>query len=431
MGHPSVLLANISQLATPVQGEGRGPLRGEDQGRVRVTENAYILVEGGRIRALGPMASLPEEIAARHGDAADGPAAGLLVDCTGCTVTPGLVDPHTHAVFGGWRAEEFFLRLEGAEYADILAAGGGILDTVRATRRAGEEELYEKTAAFLDAMVAGGTTTVEIKSGYGLDLETEMRQLRVIKRLDEDHPIGVAATFMGAHAVPPEYEGDPDGFVDFIIGTVMPAVVEEGLSSVCDVFCEEGVFGIETSRRLLTAARGMGMAVRLHADEIVPLGGAGLAAEVGAVSADHLLQAKDEHLEAMAAAGVTAVVLPGTAFFLRKPYARARDMLDRFGLPVALATDFNPGSCPLIDLRFAMTLACVNMGLTAAEALTAATLNAAHVLGMAGERGSLEVGKAADLVVWNCPGYEHLIYRPGAPLARHVFKDGRRVAGSG
>lgn len=419
MKGPVTVFRDIAELVT-VSGH-QGPAAGPRQAEIGLIRDAYLAVGAdGRVLEAGPMADLPRF---------DGPVE--TIDCSGCTVTPGFVDPHTHAVFGGWRADEFVLRLGGARYEEILAAGGGILDTMRTTRAASEDELYARSRRFLDEMLAAGTTTVEIKSGYGLDVETELRRLRVARRLDAGHPVDVVATFLGAHAVPPEFAGRAGDYVEFVIAQVLPRVAQEGLARFCDVFCERGVFDVDQSRRLLQEARRHGLLPRLHADEIEPLGGAALAAEVGAVSADHLLQAGDAGLEAMARAGVIAVLLPGTAFCLRKPYARAREMIDRFHLPVALASDFNPGSCPIQDMRLVMSLACLHMGMSPAEALLAATWNAACVLGVADRCGSLERGKDADLVVWDAPSHTHLVYRIGTPLARRVYKRGRHVAGHG
>ena len=544
--HPSrepvdLLIGPAAQVATPRAAER--PPAGPQQGRLEVIPGGAVAVRDGRIVAVGPYADL-----ARRYDP------GEVLDASGCTVVPGFVDPHTHLCFAGWRAEEFERRLAGASYQEILAAGGGILDTVRRTREASEVELAAALRRRLLEVLRLGTTTVEVKSGYGLTTADELKMLRAIRRaadpaddLDGTWPLGagawgpangprlrtnrpeatgsggpgsgsdvdagdgaggarlagggtagggaaagagggdatwaaagtacagatvrtapphaaagpaahvavpaagpvaagpaahragghgepgsglvlpeVVATFLGAHAVPPEYRGRPDEYVDRIVEEMLPAVAREGLAEYADVFCEQGVFDLEQTRRIVEAARRLGFRIRLHVDELTPLGGAGLAAQVGAVSADHLLHVRDEDIPRLREAGTVATLLPGTAFFLREPYAPARKLIEA-GVPVALATDYNPGSHPAGSMPLVMAIACVGMGMTPTEALVASTLGGAWALERAQRLGSLEPGKQADLVVIDAPSYQHLAYRLGTVPVVAVVKGGRVV----
>jgi imidazolonepropionase len=354
-----------------------------------------------------------------------------IIDARGKLAAPGLIDPHTHAVYAGHREFEFSMRLRGAAYMDILRAGGGILQTTQQTRLATEEELREQTEKRLDRFLAHGVTTIEAKSGYGLNIDAELKQLAVAHALNETHPVEVIPTFMGAHAVPPEYGGDTDAYVQHIIEEMLPAVSNQGIAEFCDVFCEEHVFTLEQSRRILEAGKRYGLKPKLHADEIaVTGGGAELAAELGAVSADHLLNASSEGIRRMAERGVIAVLLPGTAFFLMKRPADARAIIDA-GVPVALATDCNPGSSPTESLPFVMSLACLTMGMTPAEAIAACTINAAHAVGRANRIGSLEAGKRADIVLFDAPNPEYLVSHYAVNLADTVIKKGRPVIRGG
>ncbi len=339
---------------------------------------------------------------------------------------PGFVDSHTHFVFGGYRADEYGWRLEGVPYMDIMNRGGGIINSVRGTREATAAELTELGLARLDSMLSLGVTTVEGKSGYGLDAETELKQLRVMREVDARHPVDVVTTFMGAHAVPPEYKGRGMDFIDLILSEMLPAVVEENLAEFCDVFCEKNVFSVEESRKLMQKAKALGLKVKLHADEIVQLGGAELAAELGATSADHLLQASDAGVAAMAKAGVVATCLPCTAFSLREHYARARYMIDQ-GCAVALATDFNPGSCFTESIPLVIALATLYMNMTIEEVITALTLNGAAAVDRADTVGSLEVGKRGDVVIHEFPSYRFLPYHIAMPTAETVVKNGEVV----
>ena len=343
------------------------------------------------------------------------------IDATGKTVLPGFVDPHTHFVFGGYREDEFNLRLQGASYMDIMRMGGGIAATNRATHAASEEELYAEGFKRMDRMLDLGITTVEGKTGYGEDTATEDKMLRVMEQLDRDHPVDVVKTYLGAHAVPPSWKGRSGEYIDYLIKEGLPMAA--GRAEFCDVFTEEGVFSLEESEKLLRAAKEQGFKLKMHADEIEPMGGAGLAAKLGAVSADHLLKAKDEDLFAMRDAGCIACVLPLTAFSLREPYARARFMIDH-GLAVALGTDLNPGSCYSQSIPLMIALATIYMKLTIEETITAITLNAAAAIDRADRIGSLEKGKAADVVILDCPGYRHLSYHFAMNLVDTVIKKG-------
>ena len=406
------LIHNIGTLQTPL---GSFPHAGAAQGENRKYHNAAVLCEGGVIRAVYENGALPEVGADTQ-----------TIDAQGRLVTPGLIDAHTHLVFGGWRQNEIPLKLKGAGYLDILRAGGGILSTVRATRKASGEELFEKSRAFLDEMLAQGVTTAELKSGYGLDKETELKQLRVIKRLNEAHPMDAVATYLGAHAIPEEYALRSGEYIDFIISDMLPEIKRQSLAEFCDVFLETGVFGVEESRRLLTAAREMGFGLKIHADEIDELGGSLLAGELGAVSAEHLIATGERGMEALAHGGVTAVLLPCTSLYLNKSFARARDMIAR-GIPVAVATDFNPGSCPSLNIGLCMTMAYLKYRMTSEEILSAVTINAACAVNRGGSSGTIEPGKKADMVIWNAEDMEMLCYRMGSNLAGTVIKHGAIV----
>lgn len=390
--------------------------KGAEMGELLVMDHATIEVTDGIITYVG----------SNRGENRDGYYRRYWhYNARGRCVLPGFVDSHTHFVFGGERAEEFSWRLKGESYMSIMERGGGIVSTVKATRASNFVRLRAKAEGFLKQMNAMGVTTVEGKSGYGLDKETELMQLRIMRSLngDEHRRVDIVPTFLGAHAVPQEYAGRTDDYVDFLIREVMPAVADGGLAEFCDVFCEQGVFSIEQSRRLLQAARGMGFNLKLHADEIVPLGGAGLAAELSATSADHLLHASDADIRAMAEKGVVATLLPLTAFALKEPYARGRAMIDA-GCAVALATDLNPGSCFSGSIPLTFALACIYMQMSIEEAITALTLNGAAALNRAGSIGSIEVGKKGDLVVLNTDNYHFLPYYIGMNCVIATIKEG-------
>ena len=387
------LIINIGLLATPT---GKTASYGHRQANVDLIQNAAIAFSKGKITFVGSKK--------------DAPNAEEIVDAGGRLVTPGLVDSHTHLVFGGYRQHEFEMKIAGTSYLDILNAGGGILSTVEATRKASYNELYGKSVAFLNEMLAHGTTTVEIKSGYGLNLDTELLQLQVINDLAKSYE--VVPTFMGAHAIPKEHKNNPDDYVEYLTDYVLPAVSSRKMATFCDVFCEDSVFSVPASRQILRAAKEHGFQLKIHADEIVPIGGAELAAEVGAISAEHLLASTDEGLDKLAVSGVIAVLLPATSFYLDKGYARARDMIKK-DIPVAIASDFNPGSSPNYNMQLVLNLACLKLKLTPAEAITAATLNSAAAIGLAGRKGTIEVGKDADIVIWDAPDLNFLFYRYG------------------
>ena len=404
-----LILNNIGLLATS---SGNTAKKGREQGQITLIPDAAVGIAGERIAYVGP---------------ADGaPAASNVVDCMGRLVTPGLVDAHTHLVFGGWRQKEMARKLAGESYLDILKSGGGILDTVSHTRAATEDELFEKGKALLREMLAHGSTTVECKSGYGLTTLDECKQLRVAKRLAECGVADLVCTFMGAHAIPPEYKNDRQAYINLVCDEMMPAVKAEGLAEFCDVFCESAVFTPAESRYILRKAAEHGLIPKAHADEIDPIGGAEMAAEMGCVSAEHLIQASDEGIRALAERDVIACLLPGTSFHLGKDYARARDMINA-GVAVAVCTDFNPGSSPGLNLQLPMYLACHRYRMTPAEVLTAVTLNGAAAIGRCGQVGSVEAGKQADLVVWDAPDLAYIFYRYGSNLVDRVVRRGKVV----
>ncbi|WP_372912823.1 imidazolonepropionase [Salinigranum sp.] len=368
-----------------------------DEGLRRTVDGAVAVVDG-RVAAVGASDEVCRAYPPEN--------AHESIDATGKTVVPGFVDAHTHACFAGDRSDEFVAKLRGASYQELLAQGGGILRTVRAVREASTDRLTADLLAHLDVALAHGTTTVEVKSGYGLDVETELRMLRAIAEADDHHPVDVVPTFMGAHAVPRGTTGDD--YVDAVVADQLPAVADQGIARFCDVFCDEGAFTPDQSRRVLEAGLDHGLTPKVHAEELAHTGGARLAAEVGAASADHLLHATDDDVAALVAADVVPVLLPGTAFSLGGDYADARAMLDA-GAPVALATDFNP-NCFSRAMPFAMTLACVGMRLTPGEALVAATAHAARALDLDDGRGTLREGAPADLAVVDAPSHVYLAY---------------------
>ena len=403
------LIRNIGLLATP---EGFCARRGPAQGQLRLLKNAWVLAEDGIITAVGQGA----------------PPCGAeqIIDAEGRLATPGLADAHTHLIFGGWRQDELADKLHGVPYLDILARGGGILSTVRATRAATEAELLEKGRRALLEMQRFGVTACEAKSGYGLETETELRQLRVIRQLGRECAMDLAPTLLGAHALPPEYQNDREGYLRLLCEEMIPRAAAEGLARFCDVFCEEGVFTVEEARRILLAGKAHGLLPKLHADEIHPIGGSQLAGELGAVSAEHLIVCPEEGMDSMARGGVIACLLPCTSLYLGASFAPARRLVEK-GVAIAIATDFNPGSCPCLNLQLAMSLGCLYYRLTPEEVLTAVTLNGAAAMGLAGRLGSVEPGKQCDLALWDAPDLNYLCYRMGSNLCTSVIKNAVRL----
>ena len=430
---PGLLIEGAASIATLAGGLRRGAAQAD---AAELSGGSLTVATWeDRIVAVGPGAEVLRRIEG-EGRSLDDFA---RIDAAGCLVTPGLIDAHTHLVFAGTRETEWQMRSRGAGYLEILQAGGGILSTVAATRAASDEELLAGARRRLAEMLAGGTTTAEAKSGYGLDVETELRLLEAIGRLDREGPVQLVPTFLGAHAVPAEFRGRSDGagaYVADVVGEQLPAVARQGIARFCDVFCEEGVFDARQSRQILSAASRAGLSGRIHADELVPSGGAELAAELGCVSADHLAATSEEGIAALSRAAeagtpVVATLLPATSWFLgAHHFAPARRFIDA-GIPVALATDLNPGTSPTVGLPLVMSIACVEMGLTPAEALVAVTINAAHSVGLGAELGSIEPGKQADLVVWDVPSLTQIPYWLGGRHARTVVKRGRAVLRDG
>lgn len=390
-----------------------GPRRGAGQAELGMIEDGAVAAADGRIVAVGSTAAVRAQIRLAPG--------ATVISARGKVVLPGFVDAHTHLVFAGHRAAELARRLAGESYLDILAAGGGILDTVRQTRAASFADLFAAARRRLARLASGGTTTVEVKSGYGLTVADEVKLLRVARALGSD----VAVTFLGAHAVPAEHRSRPAAYVDLICEEMIPRVAAAGLAEFCDVFCERGVFSVDESRRILEAGLRHGLRPKIHADEVVAQGGAELAAELGAVSADHLSRTPEAGLRALARSGVVAVVLPGTGLFLGHA-ADARRMIE-LGVPVALGTDFNPGTCAIESMAVVVGLACAQLRLSVAEAIVAATINAAHAIGQAARVGSLVPGKQADLIVLDAPSHAFLAYRFGVPLVELVVRHGQAI----
>ncbi len=398
-----------------------GPQRGRELDRLGLIEDGAVLMRDEKIVAVGPTT----ELRASYKDEP-------LLDASGCVILPGFVDPHTHVIWAGDRAREFEMRLEGAKYLDILAAGGGILSTVRQTRTASIEALMAQTRPRLLRMFAHGTTTVEAKTGYGLQTATELRMLKALLALDDESPLEVAITFLGAHAIAPEFKDDPQGYTDLVTETMLPTVQQWWQTHAprhplpfVDVFCERGAFSLDQARQILTKACELGFPVKIHADEFENLGGASLAAQLGAASADHLVKTSDADIAALAASDTVAVSLPCTPFGLaEREYTPARKIIEAGGI-LALATDCNPGTAWNESMQFAITLACRFLGMTPAQGIAAATINAAHAIRRADRIGSLEPGKQADLVILGVPDYRHLGYRFGSNLVRQVVKRGR------
>jgi imidazolonepropionase len=407
----NLIIKNAAELVTC---SGFAAKCGGEMGNLQVIENGAVVMEAGIIKAVGKTEDILKDLDESKYE---------VIDASGKSVLPGFVDSHTHFVFGGYRAEEFSWRLRGDSYMDIMQRGGGIINSVKGTREASKEELIKVGRKRLDSMLAFGVTTVEGKSGYGLELETEVKQLEVMRELGNSHAVDVVRTFMGAHATPTEFKGREDEYLEYLMETVIPVVIENDLAEFCDIFCEKNVFSIEQSRKLLSRAKELGMKLKIHADEIVELGGAELAAELGAVSADHLLQASDKGISEMEKSHVVATLLPCTAFSLRESFARGREMINS-GCAVALATDFNPGSCFTESIPLVFALACLQMKLSIEEAITALTINGAAAIGRADSIGSIDVGKKGDLVILEFPSYKYIPYHVAVNTVEKVVKDG-------
>lgn len=413
-----LLVLNAKQLLT-LKGKSEKPAIREEMNELQTILDGGLAIKNGKLIAVGESSEIEQTFESPN-----------ILDAEGKVVMPGFVDAHTHLVFAGSRESEFEMRIKGASYIEILKRGGGILQTVKTTREASFETLIETGLKTLNTMLLHGTTTVEAKSGYGLSTEHEIKILEAIKKLNEKHVLDLVPTFMGAHAFPPEYLENPEGYVELLIQEMIPKVAEQHLAEFCDVFCERGVFDVSQSRKILKTAKNHGLKPKVHADEITYLGGAELAAEVGAVSAEHLICASEAGIEFLAKTGVVAVLLPAASFALMiNRYAEARKMITK-GVPVALGTDFNP-SCWTENMQLAIAFACRNMKLSPAEAITAATINAAHAINRANHVGSLEVGKKADIIILDIPDYKFLGYRFGVNLVKYVIKNGRIVVKNG
>lgn len=404
-----LMIIDAEEIATPISA-GR-PLAGEDQSKISVIKNGAIAISQGKIVAVGESQKIKQQFEAKH-----------VISAKGRSVIPGFVDPHTHLVYAGCRHEEFELRLRGVPYVEILKKGGGIIETVRKTRNASEDELFDLASQRIVDFIAHGTTTVEIKSGYGLSYEDELKMLRVIARLSKETELDIVPTFLGMHAVPPEFRENRQGYVELVCERMLPDFV--GLAEFVDVFMDEGAFTKEETERVFDKASQLGYKLKLHADELSSSGGAELAASYKAVSADHLVHISEKGIQAMAEAGTIAVLLPATTFMLRhKEYAPVRRLIDA-NVPVALATDHNPGTSPVISQAVVMGLATMLMGMTPAESLVAATLNAAFAVNRGHEVGSIEVGKKADILILKAHSYVHLVYEFGRNLVEKVIKNG-------
>ena len=406
----NLLIKNIGLLATPL---GTTAKSGAQQGAVQFLYDAFVRMEDGIITEVG--SGKPK---AKSGEA--------VVDAEGKLVTPGLVDAHTHLVFGGWRQNELGMKLHGKTYLEIQNAGGGIQSSTNATRAATEEELTAKARLALDEMLSFGTTTAEAKSGYGLETQHELKALQVIGNLNKTHPVDLVATFMGAHLVPKEYKENRDEYIRLVCEEMIPLVAKQGIAKYNDVFCEADTFDVEEARQILEAGMQYGLRPKIHADEIEAIGGSKLAGQLGAISAEHLIVCPPEGIEALAQGGVIACLLPATSFNLGAAFAPARDMVTA-GVPVAMATDFNPGSCPCLNMQFVINLGCLKYRLTPEEVLTAVTLNGAAAIDMADKVGSIEPGKQGDLVLWDAPDLDYICYRFGSNLVKTVIKAGKLI----
>ncbi|WP_404456059.1 imidazolonepropionase [Virgibacillus necropolis] len=406
--HVDLLITNIGQLLTM---DKKGPVKGNDMKDLNVMEDAAVAVRDGKVEWIGSSEKATSIQAVR------------TIDAKGKLVTPGLVEPHTHLVFGGSREKEMALKQQGVPYLDILKQGGGILSTVNSTKETAYDDLLEKALFHLDRMAMHGITTVEAKSGYGLDKETELKQLHVAKEAGEQHPLDLVSTFLGAHAIPPEFKENPDAFLDEMT-EMFDEIKDKDLAEFVDIFTETGVFSVEQSRKYLLAAKEKGFGVKIHADEIDPLGGTELAVEVGAISGDHLAVASDEGIKQLAASDTIGVILPGTSFYLGKDtYSPARKMVDA-GAAISISTDFNPGSSVTENLQLIMSIAALKLKLSPEEIWHAVTVNAAHAIGRGSEAGTIATGRKADIVLWDAPNYMYIPYHYGVNHVNTVVKNG-------
>jgi imidazolonepropionase len=411
---PDIIIVNANQVITMDSSYGL-PRIGDEMSQLGILSDAAIAIQGGKILFVGKYSNLHTKCSINENT--------LIIDASDQIVTPGFVDPHTHLIFDGTREDELDMKLAGKTYLEILESGGGILKTVRATRNASLEKLVQNGKKILDKMLEYGTTTVEVKSGYGLDVENEVKLLRAAKILNEEHPIDIIPTFLGAHAVPPEFEGRTDDYINLIITEMIPQITEEHLAEFCDVFCEKGIFSINQTKRILEAAVAFGLKPQIHIDEIEDSNGALLAAELKAVQTGHLLKSNDKGLKAMAENRIIATLLPATPFCLMmKSYAPARKMI-QFKIPIAVATDLSPNSWTE-SMQMIIALSCYNMKLTPAEAVTAATINAACAVNRQHDIGSIELGKQADIVIFDIPSFKFLPYRFGVNMVSKVIKKG-------
>ncbi|TET30982.1 MAG: imidazolonepropionase [Candidatus Heimdallarchaeota archaeon] len=414
---PDTVIKHANELIT-MNSKFGVPRIGKEMKELAIINDGALAIKDGKIIFVGTTEELMNSVKIDEKT--------IQIDATNKLVTPGFIDPHVHLIFAGSRENELTMKLAGKTYLEILEAGGGILKTVRETRKATIEELVENGKSILDKMLKHGTTTVEAKSGYGLSTKDEIKSLKAVRVLDEQHPIDLVSTFLGAHAIPPEFKGRTDEYVELVISEMLPKVAEKGLAEFCDVFCEKGIFSVDQTRRILLAAEKLGIKKIIHIDEIVDTNGAALAAEIKAVQTGHLLQSNDAGLKAMAKAGVIAILLPGTPFCLMmKDYAPARKMIE-YGIPIAIATDLNP-NCWTESMLMTIVLSCYNMKMSPAEALTAATINAACAIQRESEIGSLEVGKKADIAIFEVPNYYFLSYQFGINLVSKVIKNGKIV----
>ena len=407
-----MIIYNIGQLLT-LQGANRPRIK-DEMNDLAINQNASIVINEGKILKVGENSELLKQFEAEK-----------TIDAQGNVVMPGFVDSHTHPVFNQTRENEYAMRIQGKTYVEISQSGGGIRDSIKGVRDATEDELFNLSLPRINEIIKHGTTTLEAKSGYGLDTDSEIKMLTVIKRLNETMPIDIIPTFLGAHEYPPEYKDNHRAYIDILKNKMLPEVAKRKLAKYCDIFCEEHVFTIEESREILQKAKELGFKIRMHADEIKPIGGAGLAAELGAISADHLGATSKEDIKKMAQSGVIATLLPCTIFSLgMERYANARYMIEN-GVPVALATDYNPGSCNCLNMQMAITLANIKMKMTIEEAITAATINAAYSLELGDTRGSIEEGKDADILIMNTKNYQYIPYHFASNNVKNVIVKGK------